>query len=411
MYINKKNTFHVLIQSMQFSTKRLVYLLVFTLLGATVSGQEGFYANGSMNMAGQTDTLKVKVLANGWLLTDVVINDKTYTFLLDSAGPTTLTTSVSGHFENITSRRIIDASNHAEMVNYVSIPKLTLGKTTFLNIAAMQFDIKLLKHHGIDGLLGANIMAKGIWDFDLRNERIIIHKNNAFQDFPYVSKITLQANGTPVIKAKYFNKVKENVWIDIGFDDLFSLNGDYFKKLEKQALLKNEVVGYGNFAQTAFGASSGKFHLSMINLGLGNLTIKDIPVKVDHNPQSKIGVKFFEHYRTVIDFINKRIYFKPYHNKIDSTYRTFGFKTKVNRQKKLAVAFVWNNSSAFEQGIKIDDVILSLNDLDLKTTPISHKILNKAYRLKKEKDSIVVEVNTSGNFKMLYRWDILKKRN
>ena len=50
---------------------------------------------------------------------------------------------------------------------FLSIPDIRIGNVSFSNIAAMKYDMDVLDMFNAHGIIGANLMAKGVWEFDI----------------------------------------------------------------------------------------------------------------------------------------------------------------------------------------------------------------------------------------------------
>ena len=210
----------------------LIFLLTFT----NSFSQKGMFKQGSISPNIYTENIAYEFVW-GIIIIKVQINEKTYRFLLDTGAPTTINSKVIGDFAFVKEEKSTDASQNEASVNYVKIPKMKFGNIIYKDFVAMQYDLEVFEQLNIDGILGANLISKSTWEFDIENNVITVSDKlveNKVKDF---SKTNLKIidTGTPVLKFTYFNKIKEKrVYFDTGFNGLFYLSTSMFNKLSKK---------------------------------------------------------------------------------------------------------------------------------------------------------------------------------
>ena len=366
--------------------------------------QRGIHKKGEVFPEKFTDTLKVEFI-DDMIFTKVEILGVNYRFFIDTGASTFISSKVKGNFKIIDKQETTDTYNRTEKLDYVTIPDIKIGNLNYKNITVGKHDMEYMN---VDGILGANIMAKGVWDFDMKNKQIIISNeyDEKLYSNPIKSKMKLANTGSPLVTIKYFEKIKEkNAYLDFGFNGLVSMSPKTYKKLKKRDLIKQEIYGSGKIGYSAFGENYASTRVINLDIQVGEFRFDNFLADVDWDEESTIGCVILNYYRVILDFKNKDIYYIPTTKKKPSIeFKTHGIsyhKTKTN----LEVSFVWQNAS--NKGIKVNDKILSINDIDLSNmAEITEEKMNTIDKLFIGDKPIIIEINSKENFITLEK-DIL----
>jgi len=336
------------------------------------------------------------------IIIKVQINEKTYRFLLDTGAPTTINSKVIGDFAFVKEEKSTDASQNEASVNYVKIPKMKFGNIIYKDFVAMQYDIEVFEQLNIDGILGANLISKSTWEFDIENNVITVSDKlveNKVKDF---SKTNLKIidTGTPVLKFTYFNKIKEKgVYFDTGFNGLFYLSTSMFNKLSKKKLLSNRIRGIGIYARSAFGQDEISLtYMAALKMQLGEHEIPNIISDVSDDTESNMGCEWLKYYHTIIS--GKEFFFKRNKTPIPQKVISKGIRLLTDT-KGLFISMVWEKSEAYKKGIRPNDRILSVNKK--KIVGDDEKLLEELKRTIYEEKKIILEINKPGNYIELER--------
>lgn len=287
-------------------------LIVFCFLQQGYA-QKGIFKKGEVFPEQFTDTLKVEFI-DDMIFVKVEIEGIDYRFILDTGASTFIGSNVKGNFKIFAKQNSMDTYNRTQEINYVSIPSLKIGNLNYKNITSGQYDLETLKHIDVDGILGANIMAKGVWDFDMENNIIIISDkyDNKLYTNPIKSKMKLASTGSPLITINYFDKIKEkNAYLDFGYNGIFSMAPKAYTKLKKKGLIKQEVHGSGELGFSAFGVNNASMYVTKIDTQIGELQFNNFLADVESDEESIIGCEILNYYRIILDFKNKDIYYIP----------------------------------------------------------------------------------------------------
>jgi hypothetical protein len=380
-------------------TKSYISILFLTLISIASYGQKGIFKRGIITQKQYRDTLEIKTKKDA-ILIDVKVNEKVYTFFLDTGAPTVFGKNIIGDFDIIAEKEISDASNNTETVKYISVPHIEIGNITYKNTTAMQYDIGILEKFGADGILGANIMAKSVWDFDLNNNRIIVSNkiDKQLAKYSQKSKIEVLNTGSPVMNIEHFNSIEEEIYIDFGFNGLYSLANGTYQIMKEKNLIKKSISGKGEFAKTAFGTTDSIFSQVVLKSKIGAIELPEFIADVDYDEESSIGSEILKYYRITLDFKKKRVYLTPVNNKIPTQFKSFGINTAIENNK-MYVSFVWFSSKAYKDGIKTHDEILSINGIDTRNPDkLSKESLITIDSLFQGEEKIILEINIKENF-------------
>jgi hypothetical protein len=182
---------------------------------------------------------------------------------------------------------------------------IAIGPVTFGNVALYE-----IKNKRIDGVLGDNIISKGVWKFDFDKSEITFASGiDSITDIQYATKLpaTFTENAV-LIKVAFRNDVEKNLELDFGFNGAILLPSDTFKKVAKGNMkFYKDTRGFSTPANSNITEHSHAFDSVFISDSsfVTFLTTNKL------NKESLIGLAFFRNFHTVVlDYINKAIYIK-----------------------------------------------------------------------------------------------------
>lgn len=383
-----------------------ILLLLIILTSINSFSQKGIFKKGTITPTTYNESLKY-LFKDHAIILDVEINKKVYKFLLDTGAPTVISSKIEGDFPFLKEESITDAMTNSQNVKYVSIPLLKIGNLNFHNFTAMQEHLTPFDTMGIDGIIGANIISKSAWDFDLENNKIIISNKldkkivkNGFNKI----KTKKTYSGTPTLNLSYFNALNEKgIFFDTGYAGLFYLSHNKYIEFKKLGLIANEIEGEGHLSTNAFGVDEGKTYKFPIDLSIDDIKIPTFISAIDNDTESNLGCKWLIYYRTIL--YKNYLYFKGNSEKsISEDFSSIGISTEIITNS-IVVNFIWNNSKAHKLGIKNGDTILSVNNKDF--TTLSTKELKVVNDLISKESKVTLEINTKGNFITLEKETLL----
>lgn len=307
----------------------------------------------------------------GLIVLKVSINGNEYDFLLDTGAPNVISTELAHtlNLDNKTSHKVGDSQGKDSELGFASIESINIGGINFLNTGAAISDLKKTKEIAclkVDGLLGANLMKNAIWKFDYENKLITITSSidslkldAKAQKLPFSTKIT----GTPVFDVKLNDEIEKGITIDLGSNGDISLSNTAFDKLTKNnpSILQTSSFGNSTAGLYGYGDVDTTHYAIVPKISFGEVTLENTLVDFSKNSARTIGTKFFKNYEVIINWFDTEISLIEREKYNRSELSSFGFSVR-NNNDTLIVVTIFNNSSAFNAGLKINDVILSIDD-------------------------------------------------
>lgn len=368
-----------------------VVLLFLLLIQLNVKAQKGIFKQGTIHPTVYKEQVGY-TRVNHLIYVNVEIKGKEYVFLVDTGAPSTIRKGLDVDFVFLKKESIMDAMQNTQEVDYVTIPAVKMGQLTFENFVFMQEDLAVFDDLGIDGILGANITARSAWDFDLQHHSITVSNTLDVIDRTDASfsalKIKKTHIGTPLITLTYFDKIKEKgIFFDTGYSGLFYLSSSMFEKVKPY--VSHYITGEGILSMNAFGSSAGETALLPLKMKMGKQQIPTFLADVEQDEESNLGVEWLSYYRVIIH--RNTFYFAKYEQRdFEIKVRGKGMRTAVE-QGELLVTFVWHDSQAHKQGIRLGDKIQAVNG-----QIVDHLTLAEQLELKKIIDTspeVIVKIN------------------
>lgn len=304
---------------------------------------------------------------NGAIIVEVMIDGKPRNFIFDTGASTILDDDLAKtlKFETLGKIKTFDSNRKKRKVKYVRLDEISVGAIEFYDIVASISDIEALKTAmclDISGILGANVMNKGIWQIDFQNQKIIFTDNQKHLNLSgKAEKINFYAFGKGVPFMEFFiGGVKlGDVELDTGFNGAFDLDESYLP--DNLLFMKKQVYisgVYGAMEQTQKIAK-----VPSIRLG-ETMELKDAVTTFSENKTfGYVGTRFLQDYLVTIDWQNQTILLEKNVLEIDNPYRSFGFHPRLVGDK-LFVGSLYIDSPIYKKGLRLNDEILKINDVD-----------------------------------------------
>ena len=306
----------------------------------------------------------------GLIILKVTISGEEYDFLLDTGAPNVISKELAQKLElsNIFEQQVVDSQNEEANLGFLLIKKLGIGGINFLNTGAAVADLKQSKEVGclqIDGFIGSNLMRKAVWKFDYENQIITISNSVASlnisessEKIPFFTDIT----GIPTIDIT-LNGVKEkNVIVDLGSNGDITLTKKTFDKLVETDPTISRAVSFGSssFGLYGIGATDSIQHALISDISFGDVALKNTVVEFTNESAITIGTNYFKNYDLIINWFDKEIILTKKKEYDNSSLISYGFSFN-NKNNRLIVGGIYNNSGADHAGLKINDIILKID--------------------------------------------------
>ncbi|WP_299889029.1 aspartyl protease family protein [uncultured Lacinutrix sp.] len=252
----------------------------------------------------------------------------------------------------------------------------------------------------IDGIVGADILNEYVTRLDFDKEEIALYNNvkDVKKYKEYVSTDVVLGYGLiPEVELEFLigndKKFKGNFLFDSGANTTFLLNTPFAKKNKIETLIGKtiESKAEGLTTTTVFkigAAKKVKFKKFEFGEMPIDITNSESGVTASPNYTGILGIKIIKRLNTILDYRNKKLYFKAnsqYVNEFEFPLSGFSL---VKEEGKIMIENVVKNSEAYKKGVRDGDEVLSLN------AEISKNIKNYRCLLKEEGKSVVVKVKS-----------------
>jgi predicted aspartyl protease len=307
---------------------------------------------------------------NGKIILPILINEKTYRFLLDTGAPNLITKKLAETLKpkNLQEIKVSDANDNKSSMNFVELPNITIGNVVFENsIALSSNDDKNLVFDcfNLDGFIGSNLLRNSILQIDTRNKTLIItndekklklNKKNSIE----LSLIGNQSSPYIWIKLKGKNSGKEQVLLDTGMKGFYDISNRNYNLLKNENIFKIISTGIGSKEIGLFGNSKDSEQLKILlpEMKISNSLFLNISTITTNDKNSRIGIELFENGIATLDFKNKKFNFDQYGINTDLNEKQLGFSPTILNQK-LSIGIVWDEK--LKDKIYAGDEIIEIN--------------------------------------------------
>jgi hypothetical protein len=337
------------------------------LLSCKTTSSVQIMASGTIAATNYSDTIAFNFDYNLPLIA-VEIEGETYNFLLDTGAPSVIPPEL---FEKLqlkgkSSTKISDSNNTSNTEILTQVPKMKIGNLTYENIGVFVIDLKqsyALKCFKLDGIIGANQMAKSYWRLDYENKLCIISsefQQSTVQDFEIVNFIPKRGQLTPLVNLEIESIMFNQVTFDTGYNGAISL--PYEKKLD--SIFQRKVVNYGSESAGVYGLGTTKdiYETEVSMTKMDALELQNQMVSFSEDPSMTIGNEVFKYYTIVFDWQTRKMFFKR--NNLEQKSNellSFGFSF-MKIQNTIQIVRLIKNSEAEKLGMKIGDELISINE-------------------------------------------------
>ncbi|MGF1924738.1 MAG: aspartyl protease family protein [Bacteroidia bacterium] len=301
----------------------------------------------------------------------VNINGKSYNFMFDTGAATVITPEVAKalNLQSKANDKVTDSQGASQQQQFAVIPSIKVGNISFENVGAViiesskAFEFKCMKY---DGILGANMMAKAIWQIDYRNNIITASNDLANFDVPnnanIIDFIPTKLQSTPLVPIKIGKKTVYTTF-DTGSNGDFNLGINSYKtEIEHYSAIESS----GSTTSGIYGGSQSSYtkHVKVPYISLGGITLTNQIIDFNQKTSNLVGNLFFKNYRVILNWNENKIYMIKEAEFDVKKLETFGFAVKYINNKP-RVTKIYRNSAAEKAGILINDDLRRLNGIDL----------------------------------------------
>lgn len=307
----------------------------------------------------------------GLIIIDVLIDNKVYNFIFDSGASTILDDDIveSINYEKIGIQKHKGTSRKKKILKTIKLDSLSIGGVRFSSIVASITDLETLKEKfclDFDGIIGANVMNKAVWQIDYSRKIIILtdSKDSLHQSIDAKSfYFNATGKGTPMLSLSINDQ-----YIGEGRFDTGSNGGiDLPEKDIVTADTTNAFIVKHGFSSGLFADRLESSRTTIANFKIGsNFELENTLVTFNKGlPYAIIGNKLMRDYVVTIDWKYQEITLSSFKPNKERRYHTFGFSPSF-KDGIIVIGSIYKNSSADLEGLKINDQIVQINTIDCK---------------------------------------------
>jgi predicted aspartyl protease len=307
---------------------------------------------------------------NGKIIMPILINEKTYRFLLDTGAPNLITKKLAETLKqkSLQEIKVSDANDNKSSMNFVELPNITIGNVVFENSVALSSNDDgnlVFDCFNLDGFIGSNLLRNSILQIDTRNKTLIITNDEKKLKLNKKNSIELSLIGnqsSPYIWIKLIgkNSGKEQVLLDTGMKGFYDISNRNYSLLKNENIFKIISTGIGSKEIGLFGNSKDSEQLKIFlpEMKISNSSFLNISTITTNDKNSRIGIELFENGIATLDFKNKKFYFDQYGINTDLNEKQLGFSPTILNQK-LSIGIVWDEK--LKDKIFSGDEIIEIN--------------------------------------------------
>jgi hypothetical protein len=310
----------------------------------------------------------------GHLLIKVDINKKLRNFFLDSGAPSTISPGLAKEF-NLKTFTTGGKKDGQKITCYLA-DEIILNGLPYSNVGVIEVNtIEMFKRScaQIDGLIGANIMCKNIWQIDFQQNKIRItdslSKLNYLEQAIRMPFKTSHFSRSPVITVKLDNGELIKLVFDTGSNSGITFNTENKKQMlnsfEKKNISEFYTKGYVSILGKGVAEQVDTAYVIKTRLSLGkdSISAQSLTYGRYRNFSAKkngvIGNAFLKSYIITFDWTTKTVFLYKFKEE-EKALGSFGFAYGFVGDK-LIVGSISKDSEATKMGINIGDEILQIN--------------------------------------------------
>lgn len=309
--------------------------------------------------------------SQGLIVIEVEIKGKTYDFILDTGGMNLISSEIAEELglSGSSPSTIHDSQGNKTKIDYFTMDKVKIGDIDFKQTGFGIVDFSQLNAVGcfeLKGMIGANLMQHAIWELDYEKATLKISNTLSTYDIPTSSTTVpfyTDNLGSPNIDISFYDNIIKKVELDIGSTNSFIFQEAWLDKIQNPTKLKGE--GWLSAGLFGYGESKTAQFATVHQVIIQDLKIHPKIASFKPVEQSTIGNQVFQDYRIIFNYPAKEFILIPTQSPAQIPLENYGFKP-IFKDKKAHIGFVYEQSSAAAQGLKITDEIIEINGMPTK---------------------------------------------
>lgn len=354
----------------------LLFIVIFMSSGCALFKAIKILNGGSTENNTKEDSKIIFSLHGHLILVKVKLNNDEHerTFMVDTGAITAISKTLADTMQFQNSVEILgsDSTGAEKEIKLVEIESLKIGNNEIKNCGAGIFDFSLLERGmgiKIDGILGSNVLRFFNTKIDYKNKIILLSQNTqplGFGGYRMPFEQDMKYGFAPVVQVKIDDRYTIEGLIDTGYDGcIAAIPATLIKKLNYPTKKIKGVSGGGlNDMDT-----EGEL-LKLKRLEVGNIVrVSSIPVESTKIDKVLLGKRFLEKFIVIIDYLSNELTLEPVEDNLkfkDNIFDT-GIRVLSDKQNKLKIVGIQQDSQAEKAGIQLNDEVLKVNGKDIES--------------------------------------------
>ena len=311
----------------------------------------------------------------GLIILKVMIHGKEYSFILDTGAPTVISNELAQELgiKPAGKGKARDSQGASSSLGFAAIDSIGIGDLQFLNTGAAIADLhqssEIACFH-VDGLIGANLMRKAVWQFDYERHIITITSSRDSLTIPsnaQIIKFRQARTGTPLMDVQLNGQTDHNVTIDLGSTGDFVSSVATLELLKKDGLSTNTYsYGAGTSGLYGHGKDDTTWYAVIHSIGIDSLKLTNQVVSFTTKAVKTIGTNFFKNYRLIFDWSANELTMIPVHAYDNTLHKSYRF-TPILKDHKVFVGSVYHTGNGDATGPQLGDQVLEIDGKDYRT--------------------------------------------
>ena len=373
--------------------KKFLHLILILCVITTSAQGKKFFEDGEVQLKNSVEKINLQYV-NRLPFVKVSINGKPYNFLFDSGAPTVISNTIYNELSLKKKHKsnVRDSQKNKQEQIFTQLPEMIIDNVVFRNIGAVVMDLNNseLGCFRIDGIIGANQMAKLFWRVDYSENSLEATKdlsNFDYQGYETVIPFDSKVQKTPLIKTKILDEQVE-LTFDTGFTGRLRITGNTY---DPKKVNNKSVETFGINAVGAFGAGKPEVeHIFRSNeISIGNTTFMNEIVMTGNS--NLIGNEFFENFIFIMDWKNSKIYMKRIKEN-PAKLESFGFGYRFIDAKPV-VSYVFKEENF---PLHIGDSIISINNVPMVNLDKKEACEYFINRIEKDLQTVDLKIKRNG---------------
>ncbi|MBW7674372.1 aspartyl protease family protein [Chryseobacterium chendengshani] len=372
--------------------KSLFIFLICYITSVSAQGKR-FFESGEVVLKNPVEKINL-TFANELPLVNVFISGKPYQFLFDTGAPTVISSAVYNelNLKKKHTSKVGDSQKNKQQQIFTELPEMIVDQIVFKNIGAVVLDLEgpefgCLK---IDGIIGANQMAKLFWRINYSENLLEAAKDLkefSINEYETVFNFKPKPQKTPMIESQILDK-KMNLTFDTGFTGGIKISENNYDP-QNGKVQSVETYGVNSVGAYGTGKPLSSYHFRANEVLLAGQKFENEIIMTGNS--GLVGNEFLKKFKFIIDWQNNKVYLHRLAN-IPPKLESFGFAYRfIDLKAKVVLVFQGTSNP-----IKIDDEILSINNVSFENLDKASSCNYLLNRVEKGANQIKVKVKREG---------------